>query len=233
MGTRVTYEPLQAAPLSRQLSDQIKQRIFRGELPEGERLPIEPELAVEFGVSRTVVREAMKRLEQEGFVQVQRGRGTFVVYRAGEAVSQSLENFVEAQRGDKWQALLEVRELLEPGIAYWAALRAGDEQLAVLRTAVATMDKSLRDADAYIDADSAFHVALARAAGNDLLLTLLEPLMSLLAAQRKELFATPAGPENGQYHHKRILAAVEARDGKAARQFMDEHMQQVRQDMHA
>lgn len=225
-----TYQPLRPALLYQQMADQIKERIFRNELVEGEQLPNETELAEQFGVSRTVVREAMKRLEQEGFVEVQRGRGTFVVYRAGEAVRQSLGNLMEAQRGDNWRALVEVRELLEPGIAYLAALRAGEEDLAALRAAVAVMDEAMDDADAYIQADSAFHLALAHATGNALVTALAESMVALLAAQRKAIFATPTGPQDGQYHHKRILHAIEHHDGAAARTAMAEHMQQVRRD---
>ena len=78
MDTRDPYLPIKSARLYEQMADQIKERIFNGELQEGDQLPNETELAERFGVSRTVVREAMKRLEQEGFVEVQRGRGTFV-----------------------------------------------------------------------------------------------------------------------------------------------------------
>ena len=224
------YQPLRSASLYQQLADRIKERIFHNELKEGEQLPNETELAEGFGVSRTVVREAMQRLEQEGFVEVQRGRGTFVVYHAGEAVRQSLGNLMEVQRGDSWQALVEVRELLEPGIAYLAALRADHEDLAAMHAAVAIMDEAMNDADAYIQADNAFHLAMARATGNSLVITLAESMMALLSAHRKEIFATATGPQNGQYHHKRILRAIEQHDATTARQYMEEHLKQVRRD---
>ncbi|MFN3334847.1 MAG: FadR/GntR family transcriptional regulator [Caldilinea sp.] len=228
MQSNETYKHLHTAALYQQMADQIKERIFQNELKEGERLPNETELAEQFGVSRTVVREAMKRLEQEGFVEVQRGRGTFIVYRASEAVRQSIGNLMETQRGESWQALTEVRELLEPGIAYLAALRASDADITVMRAAVAAMDQAMTDADAYIDADNAFHLAMARATGNALVTTLVESMVVLLSAQRKDIFATPTGPQDGQYHHKRILLAIEQHDAEAARQCMVEHLQQVR-----
>jgi GntR family transcriptional repressor for pyruvate dehydrogenase complex len=99
-----------------------------------------------------------------------------------------------------------------------------------MRAAVATMDQAMDDADAYIDADNAFHLALARATGNSLVTTLVEPMVALLSAQRKDIFATPSGPQDGQYHHKRILLAIEKHDGEAAQQRMEEHLQQVRRD---
>ena len=98
-----------------------------------------------------------------------------------------------------------------------------------MRAAVATMDQAMDDADAYIDADNAFHLALARATGNALVMTLVEPMVALLSAQRKESFYA-VRPPGGQYHHKRILLAIEQHDGKTARQCMEEHLQQVRRD---
>ena len=230
MDTRDSYQPIKSARLYEQMADQIKERIFSGELQEGNQLPNETELAERFGVSRTVVREAMKRLEQEGFVEVQRGRGTFVVYRAADAMRQSLGNLMEAERNSNWQALVEVRELLEPGIAALAALRAGEEHLADMQAAVEIMERSMDDADAYIQADNAFHLALARATGNALLMTLIEPMMDLLSAQRKLIFRAPGGPQDGQHHHKCILRAIELHDVEAARECMESHMRQIRRD---
>ena len=230
MDTRDPYQPIKSARLYEQMADQIKERIFNGELQEGDQLPNETELAERFGVSRTVVREAMKRLEQEGFVEVQRGRGTFVVYRAADAMRQSLGNLMEVERNSNWQALVEVRELLEPGIAALAALRAGEEHLADMQAAVDIMERSMDDADAYIQADNAFHLALARAPGNALLMTLIEPMMDLLSAQRKLIFRAPSGPQDGQHHHKCILRAIELRDPQIARECMESHMRQIRRD---
>lgn len=230
MHTHDAYQPLKSTRLYEQMADQIKERIFSGELQEGDQLPNETELAERFGVSRTVVREAMKRLEQEGFVEVQRGRGTFVVYRAADAVRQSLGNLMEVDRNGNWQALVEVRELLEPGIAALAAQRAGEEHIAEMRAAVEIMDRSMDDADAYIQADNAFHLALARATGNALLMTLIEPMMDLLSAQRTLIFRAPRGPQDGQEHHKCILRAIELHDAEAAQACMESHMRQIRRD---
>jgi len=230
MQTYDTYQPVKSPRLYEQLADQIKERIFHNELKEGQQLPNETELAERFQVSRTVVREAMKRLEQEGFVEVQRGRGTFVVYHAADAVRQSLGNLMESEGGGNWHALVEVRELLEPGIAYLAAMRADEDHVAEMRAAVATMDQSMDDADAFIQADNVFHLAMARATGNGLVMTLVEPMMDLLSAQRKEIFRAPTGPQDGQYHHKRILRAIEQHDANTAREYMQQHLQQVRRD---
>jgi GntR family transcriptional repressor for pyruvate dehydrogenase complex len=92
------------------------------------------------------------------------------------------------------------------------------------------MDGSLKDPDAYVEADLDFHLALAEAVGNPLILSLLDSIVGLLREQRTRIFDMRGGPERGQYHHKRILAAIEQRDSEAAREAMRAHLQQVLND---
>jgi GntR family transcriptional repressor for pyruvate dehydrogenase complex len=92
------------------------------------------------------------------------------------------------------------------------------------------MDRNLHDPDAYVDADLDFHLALAEAAGNPLILSLLDSIVGLLREQRSRIFDVDGGPERGQFHHKRILAAIEERDPKAARKAMRAHLKQVLED---
>jgi GntR family transcriptional repressor for pyruvate dehydrogenase complex len=99
-----------------------------------------------------------------------------------------------------------------------------------MREAVAVMDRSLHDPDAYVEADLDFHLALAEAAGNPLILALLDSIVGLLREQRSRIFDVDGGPERGQFHHKRILAAIEERDPKAARKAMRAHLKQVLED---
>src|ERR1700677_2935294 len=105
-----------------------------------------------------------------------------------------------------------------------------EQLLTPMREAVAEMDRNLHDPDAYVEADLDFHLALAEAAGNPLILSLLDSIVGLLREQRSRIFDVEGGPERGQYHHKRILAAVEQRDPEAARGAMREHLQQVLSD---
>src|SRR5713101_4479871 len=99
-----------------------------------------------------------------------------------------------------------------------------------VREAVTVMDRSLHDPEAYIEADLDFHLALAEAVGNPLILSLLDSIVGLLREQRSRIFRVDGGPERGQFHHKRILAAVEQRDSEAAREAMRAHLQQVLAD---
>src|SRR6202453_5545376 len=105
-----------------------------------------------------------------------------------------------------------------------------EQLLTTMREAVAVMERNLHDPDAYVEADLDFHLALAEAAGNPLILSLLDSIVGLLREQRSRIFEVEGGPERGQYHHKRILVAVEQRKPEAARSAMREHLQQVLSD---
>ncbi len=130
---------------------------------------------------------------------------------------------------DNSNNLMEAREIIEPEIAALAAERAGDEDMATLRSAVATMDNALDDADAFIEADLGFHLALARATKNMRSSPLLDPIVGLLREHRKQIFMNRGAPQ-GQYHHKRILNAVAKHEPEAARRAMRAHLRQVRTD---
>jgi GntR family transcriptional repressor for pyruvate dehydrogenase complex len=92
------------------------------------------------------------------------------------------------------------------------------------------MDEAGDDANAFIEADLDFHLALAEAAANPLILSLIDSIVALLREQRIGVFRVEGGPERGQYHHKRILAAIERHDPEGARKAMRAHLDQVRQD---
>lgn len=224
------YQPLHTTRLFEQMANQIKERILLNELQIGQRLPNERELAEQFGVSRTVVREAMKSLEKEGLVQVQPGRGTFVSYGTEQAIKDTLNNLIRLDQSENCTYLTEVREILEPGIAALAAERASSQHIEDLINAVNIMDQNMDDADGYINADNEFHLVLAKASGNTLLICLVEPIVGLLTEQRKKIFNFRDGPQRGQLTHKEILGAIQKHDPSAARQASLKHLEQIRQD---
>jgi GntR family transcriptional repressor for pyruvate dehydrogenase complex len=227
----MAYKPLKSQRLYQQLADNIKAQILHGELESGNKLPNERDLSEKFGVSRTVVREAMKALAQEGLIEVQPGRGTYVVYQTMDAVKRSLGNLAMFDKEQHWEDLVQVRELFEPGIARLAALNAKPEDILAMTEAVETMENTLENADSYIAADNKFHNALASASGNDLISSLLDPIIGLLIEQRRFVFNSKhGGPRAGQVFHKKILRAVKQRDADAAYQAMMEHLKQVSRD---
>jgi GntR family transcriptional regulator, transcriptional repressor for pyruvate dehydrogenase complex len=224
------YKAVQSSRLYEQIVKQIEESIRKGALKPGDQLPAERELAQQFAVSRTAVREAMKALREKGLVEPYSGRGTFVTNGASPSFRQTLDLMLKTGQLDRSAHLAEVREILEPEIAARAATRAQEQHLASMREAITVMDQSLRDPDAYIEADLDFHLSLAEAADNPLILSLIDSIVGLLRAQRLRIFYVDGGPERGQFHHKRILEAVAQRDPEASRGAMRAHLQQVRQD---
>jgi GntR family transcriptional repressor for pyruvate dehydrogenase complex len=92
------------------------------------------------------------------------------------------------------------------------------------------MDRATGDADAFIEADLDFHLSLAEAAANPVILSLIDSIVGLLREQRLRIFYVDRGPQRGQFHHKRILEAVEQRDADKARVAMRDHLKQIRED---
>jgi GntR family transcriptional regulator, transcriptional repressor for pyruvate dehydrogenase complex len=224
------YKIVRTSRLYEQIVQQVEESIHKGALKPGNQLPPERELAQQFGVSRTAVREAVKALREKGLVEAYPGRGTFVTDGTSHAIRQSLDRMIRIGQPEGSTYLAEVREILEPEIAALAATRADAEDLTSMREAVSIMDKAKRDSDAFIEADLDFHLALAEAAANPLILSLIDSIVGLLREQRLRIFQVEGGPERGQYHHKRIMEAIEKHDPLGAREAMKAHLRQVRED---
>ena len=232
-GGPAVYKLVRTSRLYEQIVQQIEESIVKGDLKPGDQLPAERDLAQRFGVSRTAVREAVKALREKGLVEAYSGRGTFVTDGTRNAVRQSLDLMSRMGQQEGSTHLAEVRAILEPEIAALAAQRIQESELTTMREAVAVMDKAGQDPDAYIEADLDFHLALAEAAANPLILSLIDSIVGLLREQRLRIFKVSGGPERGQVHHKQILEAIEARDADKARDAMRAHLEQVREDSQA
>jgi GntR family transcriptional repressor for pyruvate dehydrogenase complex len=230
LAAKPVYRAVKTSRLYEQIVKQVEASILKGQLKPGDQLPAERDLAQKFGVSRTAVREAVKTLREKGLVEAYSGRGTFVTNGTSQAVRQSLDLMIRVNPQEGQANLAELRFVLEPEIAGLAATRIEEQLLATMREAVAIMDRNLHDPDAYVEADLDFHLALAEAVGNPLILSLLDSIVGLLREQRSRIFQCDGGPERGQFHHKRILAAIERRNSDAAREAMRAHLKQVLAD---
>jgi GntR family transcriptional repressor for pyruvate dehydrogenase complex len=224
------YKVVQTSRLYEQIVQQIEESILSGSLKTGEQLPAERELAQQFGVSRTAVREAVKALREKGLVEAFSGRGTFITNGTSQSIRQSLDRMLKIGHPEGSLQLAEVRAIIEPGIAALAATRIEESHLATMREAYAVMDRKRDDPQAYIEADLDFHLSLAEAAANPIILSLIDSIVVVLREQRIRIFNVAGGPERGQFHHKRILEAVEQRDPVKAYEAMRAHLEQVRDD---
>lgn len=162
----MTLAMIQKKSLADEVAARIQEQISLGQYRPGEKLPIEPELMKAFGVGRSTVREAIRMLVNNGLLRVQQGAGTFVDAATGnkEPISQRLQR-ASAEELD------EVRQLVELKIAEKAALHRKREHLALMKAHLRDRKAAAAagEKDACVDADIAFHVAIAEASGNQVL----------------------------------------------------------------
>jgi GntR family transcriptional repressor for pyruvate dehydrogenase complex len=225
-------QPLRQIRLYEQIAQTIRARIIKGELAQGERLPNERELAASYGVSRNVVREAVRALAKDGLVEVRQGSGTYVADGTSTALGDSLELALSlGMGGDSLVSLIELRSIIEPAMAGLAAQRATAFDIEAMKVEVGIMDGALNDVGRFIAADHRFHVAIARATQNQLVPLILVPVVDVVHEQRKRLFSVVHSATAAQEFHHRILAAIIEGDGKAAMEEMRGHLKRVSSDV--
>ena len=207
---------------------QLAELIRGGAASEERWLPAERSLAEKLGVSRTVVREATKRLEQQGLLEIQHGNGIKVVDKLHRPLNDSL-SLLLPDVAERLQQLNETRLSIEPDAAAFAAQRASKEQIQTLRRVQGQLE-SAPDNAAAIEADIAAHHAIADASGNLIYRIILDSLAELSIASRLRTIGR-IGKQTAVEHHARILDAIERRDPPAARQAMHEHILAAGQDM--
>jgi GntR family transcriptional regulator, transcriptional repressor for pyruvate dehydrogenase complex len=212
--------------LSRVVAERLEDYVLRRGYQPGDKLPSEREFGDLFGVSRTVLREAVKLLNQKGLVQSSVGRGLYVAEPNGRTLASSIDTLLQLKQG-RVDHILEVRATLEDLSARAAAERASDEDLVAMRVALDEMDRLLDRPVLFIRSDLTFHLALARATHNPLLLALVEPTMTLMQHIRERMVDLPDAATGAQKGHRRIYAAVLNHDPASAAAAMAEHLAHV------
>jgi len=223
------FEPLRFEPGYRRVATAIAARILDRTLREGDPLPPESELAEQFEVNRSTIREALRELESADLVARRRGTKRMVVTRPGTEqiagrVGQSLALHDVTVR-EVWQTL----ELIEPAIAAEAALHADEATLAGLRAAVDRYAADHATAQQAVAGVADFFRAVAAATGNRVVPMTQEPLLLLLVAALEVMIdrASPARARIGAAQ-RHILAAIDAHDAAAARDWMSKHVRDFR-----
>lgn len=217
---------ISGARLSDQVADQLATEIRRGGLAPGDKLPTEAQLVEQFGVSRTVVREAVSRLKSLGLVDSRQGSGVFVRQPSSFAPL----NF-EVQQAASQAAVIqmvEVRRALEAEVAALAAQRRSAADLRRIQTAVKALDAAVRRGGDGVNEDVQFHRAIAEAANNPFLLETLQYLGQFLHGATQVTRANEARrldfAQQVQDEHAAIVEALQAGDAQAARAAAAGHM---------
>ncbi len=227
-GARAEVElaPIKSTRIYEEIVRQVKQMISEGRLKSGDRLPPERDLAEKFVVSRTSVREALRALESLGLIEIRPGEGTFVREVSVEALIAPLALVMTSQR-EAIHELFEARRLLEPALAALAASRATPEEIQEMERILEAQAKEVAAGHTGFAQDAQFHAAIGAAAHNRAITRIAHAIMDLLTQSREESLNTPGRPTRSHEDHRRVLAAVAARDERLARQAMLDHIEAV------
>ncbi len=224
------YEQIEPIRLYEIVVERLQELVIGGQLKVGDRLPSELDLARQFGVSRTAIREAIGSLVEQGIVVVRPGSGTYVSRADGRPLQRTLSWLarVQGEAGDSY--LAELRQLLEPGVCALAAERATEEQISEMRSALDAAHRARSQPEEFINADLRFHRLLAEASQNPLVGALLDSIGDLLRNQRIRYFVASGGTENTERNHRKILDLVAQRRPADAYRAMQDHLRQVIRD---
>jgi DNA-binding FadR family transcriptional regulator len=214
--------------------DALVPMIVGGKLASGSLLPTEPEMGARFGVSRSVVREALRVLGAKGLIEVRHGSGTRVTTPdRWDPLDPMI--LAELHAGGPsvtvLHDLLEARTIVECEVAALAAERADAGHHAALNDALATMRASLADPPRYVGGDSAFHLTLLRAARNRVLERMAQPMHELLSYAQALTDAIPGVLSRALAEHEAIAGAVVRRDAAGAREAMRIHLAHTQRDV--
>src|ERR1700692_3828441 len=220
------FEKIPTRALSDTVAQQLLTQIDKGTFARGGKLPTEAVLAEQFGVSRTVIREAISRLKNEGVVEPRQGSGVFVA--AHGAIRPLRIDYAEAVQGGGILLILAVRRAIESEVAAGAAMRRTDADMALIDAALAKIDEAVAEGHDGVAEDVAFHRAIAVVTGNPYFLKTLTFLNQYSEAGTVVTRRNEALREDFSQQvcaeHAAVVAAIRAGDPIAARQAAQTHM---------
>jgi len=229
---RRVFSPVQTRRTFEEAAEQIADKVRIGELRVGDKLPGERALAGQMQISRPTLREAVKVLVDAGVLGVRRGPGGGM-FVATDVVPVELVRQRSSMRLSEVVGVLEARRMIEPRVAQLAAVRATEEDFAALQRSIDSMralvdaGQALKQEDRFLQLDVQFHLALARAAGNKTIESLMRVLIRQLEIARDMAMHLPLVPEWTIQIHERTRDAVRSGDLEEVDAVMDEHVGQL------
>ncbi|MCA1065873.1 FadR family transcriptional regulator [Rossellomorea aquimaris] len=226
----MNYKRIKPRKIYEEVAEVLIDMIKSGQLKSGDKLDSVQQLAENFQVGRSAVREALSALRAMGLVEMHQGEGTYV--REFDSSMLSLPIYIAAlMKKDDVKQLLEVRRILEVGAVEAAASRRTDEQLKEIKTALDQM-QTASDEELGEEADFRFHMAIAKASQNELLTGLMNNVSEMMVTTMREtrrlwLYSKKSTLDRLYQEHQNIYEAIEAKDGLKAQQLMLHHLQSV------
>lgn len=208
---------------------QIREELGEGLLKAGDQLPSERELSERFQVSRASVREAIRALESLGLVKIKSGDGTYVASSLQTLLSPLAS--VILQQKDVFLDIFEAREIIEPEMAALAAKRADPDDIDQMTAVLEEQARQIADGGTGMEADSAFHLLLAQAAKNKVILKLNESIVDSLRETRERSLQTHGRPARSLAGHRKILEAIRTKNPAKARRAMLAHLRAIERNV--
>ncbi|MEZ4639518.1 MAG: FadR/GntR family transcriptional regulator [Caldilineaceae bacterium] len=217
-----SLDPIGRATVVDEIVDRLVRLIIDDGFKPGDQLVSERELMARLGVGRSSLREAIKALCALGILEIRRGVGTFVSSRDTSILTRPLAWGLYLNQSSV-QQVIEARSVIEVTLAGWAAARATDDEIAAIGDCLETLETAQADMTTYVDSDLAFHLAIAKAAHNDMLANMLGAFQHVLRTWMETTYTEAGNTDESMSLHRAIFAAIQAHDGASARQAMAEH----------
>lgn len=228
----MTYRRVKQPKISDVIVEQLETMILEGTLQPGQRLPSERELSKQFEVSRPSLREAVQKLVAKGLLTSRQGGGTYVAEKLGASFSDPLMELF-ASHPEAQYDLLEFRHALEGVIAYYAALRSTEADKAAIRKKYEELEQfhKTKEFEKEVQADVDFHLRIAEATHNMVLLHTMRALWGLLKrnimSNLENIYPKPGHRTKIHAQHKLLMDAIFSGDPEAARHAAHEHLAYV------
>ncbi len=220
------FKPVKKTRVYEEIVVKVKHLIEKGRLHSGDQLPSERELAGVFNVSRSSVREALRSLETQGFLESRQGDGTYIARQPVESLVNPLATVIFTEKDGQIE-LFEMRRLIEPQLAYLAAERATPEEIVMLGKALELQEDAIAQGESGTEIDKTFHYILAKAAKNKVILRIVDNIMDLLAESRDKYLQGDGRPERSLARHREVLNAIRSGDRELAASVMLEHLEDI------
>lgn len=205
--------------LSQKIERRIEEAIRQKKLLPGSKLPTEKELCAQFAVSRTALREALRRLSARGLIDIRKGSGMYITELKIEDAINSLHLFYDLRfNSDLILQIIEVRRLFEPEVARLASQNRTEEDIKILQKNQSELEKCNPDnTQLEVDLINRFHMNLSKATGNPIVIISLEPVYSLLPRMRNLIYGNIEGEkEYTLKYQSELIKALKAKDGSKA-----------------
>jgi GntR family transcriptional regulator, transcriptional repressor for pyruvate dehydrogenase complex len=213
--------------LSQEIQHHIEKAILDKQFPPGSKLPTEKTLCEQFAVSRTALREALQMLSARGLVTIRKGSGTYVNEFESRNVTKPMSLFLELNFDkDLMVHMVEVRKMLEPGIAAMAASDRKDEDLKTIEKALKKLDNcELCDSQRHGELDRDFHLAIAKSCNNPIIPIIMEPIFMIMPRVKNIIYEQiTSAHEDAMIYHEKIFDAIKAKNEGLAREMMECHL---------